>query len=226
VTAGSIVNTASADSDQTEMINDDETVPVPNPQLTLDKPAPTVNDNDGSSDISAGDVLTYTITATNTGTATLTNVVIEDPLIAPASASCASVPNGATCVLTGVYTVTTTDVAATEIVNTATASSDQTAAAQASQTVIIPPPALAINKPSPVNTDEDNSGDISVGDTLTYNAGDTCVLVGTYSVTAADVASGSIDNSANATSDQVSQVTDDHTVMLAQHTHVYHHRNQ
>ncbi len=40
VTTGSIVNTATADSDQTAPVTDDETVPLPSPSLTVDKPAP------------------------------------------------------------------------------------------------------------------------------------------------------------------------------------------
>ncbi len=88
----------------------------------------------------------------------------------------------------------------------------------------MPTPALAVDKPAPANADEDGSGDVSVGDTLTYTitatnngtanltnvvvsdplitptggttpcahraAGGTCTLVGTYVVTAADVAAG------------------------------------
>jgi uncharacterized repeat protein (TIGR01451 family) len=168
ITAGVIDNTATAGSDQTAAITDNQSVPVPTPQLTLNKPAPVNDDRDGSSDISAGDVLTYTITATNSGTATLTNVVVDDPLINPSSATCASVPGGATCVLSGNYTVTTADVAAGQIDNTASANSDQTGAVQDSQTVSLSQPQLSLVKASPVNADEDGSGDISTGDTLSY----------------------------------------------------------
>ena len=48
VTAGSIVNTATADSDQTPPVTDDETASVPTPTLTVDKPAPVNADEDGS----------------------------------------------------------------------------------------------------------------------------------------------------------------------------------
>ena len=72
VTAGQIDNTGTADSDQTPPVTDDETVLVPTPGLSVDKPAPANADEDGSGDVSVGDTLTYTITATNTGTANLT----------------------------------------------------------------------------------------------------------------------------------------------------------
>ena len=75
-----------------------------------------------------GSVLTYTVTATNTGNVTLNNVVVSDndlPLD-PASNTCASVAVGDTCVLAGTYTVTQADVDAGEVVNTATADSDET----------------------------------------------------------------------------------------------------
>jgi len=70
------------------------------------------------------DTLTYTITATNTGTTTQTDVVVTDPLLTPSTITCASVAPGATCVLSGDYTVTQTDVDNGQIVNTAEVVSD------------------------------------------------------------------------------------------------------
>ena len=89
VTAGSIVNTGTANSDQTGPVTDIVTVPVPTPGLAIDKVFTSNADNDGSGDVSVGDVLTYTITATNTGTAALTNVVVSDPMITPTTTTCA-----------------------------------------------------------------------------------------------------------------------------------------
>ncbi len=246
VTAGSIINTASADSDQTDPIDDTETVVVPSPSLALDKPFPVNGDQDGSGDVSVGDVLTYTITATNDGAATLTNVLVSDPLITPASISCTSVAPNGTCVLTGTYTVTAADVAAGIIDNTATADSDQTDPVDDTQSVNLDTPSLALDKAAPTNTDEDGSTDLSVGDTLTYtitatNNGAasltnlvvsdpkitpstttcalvaptaTCVLTGVYSVTAADVAAGSIVNTASSDSDQTGPIDDTENVVV------------
>ena len=251
VAAGAVDNTASASSDQTLPITDDESVPVPTPGLSIDKPAPVNNDTDVSGDISAGDVLTYTITATNSGVATLTNLVVSDPLISPNSTTCASVLSGATCVLVGSYTVTTADVIATTVDNTATADSDQTALISDDETVSLPSPSHTLDKMAPSNVDEDGTGDISAGDTLTYtitatntgtatltnlivsdaliapstNAcasvapGATCVLVGSYTVSTADVSAGVINNTANSDSDQTDPIDDTETVTLSGPSH-------
>lgn len=81
-------------------------------------------DGDSSGTVSLGDVLTYTVTMTNTSaTGNLNNVVVSDSKITPSTITCASVAPGATCVLTGTYTVTTADVAAGSISNTATVTS-------------------------------------------------------------------------------------------------------
>ncbi len=250
VAAGSIVNTATADSDQTPSIDDDETTPVPSPSLAIDKPAPTNADEDASGDVSVGDTLTYTITATNNGTANLTNVIVTDGLITATGGitPCGLVAPGDTCTLVGTYVVTAADVAAAQIDNTGTADSDQTGPVTDDVTVPVPAPSLVVDKPAPTNADEDGSGDVSVGDTLTYtitatNAGTAsltnvvvsdglitptggttpcivlipgngCTLVGTYVVTAADVAAGQIDNTGTADSDQTPPVTDDETVVV------------
>ena len=170
VTAGEIVNVATADSDQTPPVTDTVTVPVPNPALTIVKPAPINADQDGSGDVSVGDTLTYTITATNSGSATLTDVVVSDDLITRTGGTspCATVAPGGTCTLIGTYVVTAGDVTAGEIVNVATADSDQTPPVTDTVTVPVPNPALTIVKPAPINADQDGSGDVSVGDTLTY----------------------------------------------------------
>ena len=251
VAGGSIVNTASADSDQTDPVTDDETVNPPTPDLQIDKASPTNADEDSSTDISAGDTLTYTITATNNGTSNLTNVVVNDAMLSPASNTCATVLPGDTCVLVGQYSVTAADVVAGSIVNTATADSDQTPTVDDTETVTLPSPSHIIDKPAPSNADEDGTGDVSAGDTLTYTitatndgmavltnlvvtdsmispatatcasvpVGGTCVLTGTYVVTASDVTAGSITNTASAESDQTPASTDDETLALPEPEH-------
>jgi len=247
VAAGQIDNTATADSDQTGPVSDDETVPVPTPSHVLVKAFPANADEDASGDFSAGDTLTYTITATNDGTAILTNLVVSDPMIMPSSTTCASVSPGATCVLVGDYVVAASDVAAGQIDNTATSASDQSGPVDDDQSVSLSEPVLTLVKAAPVNADDDNSGDLSAGDTLTYtitasNAGGsnltnvvvsdsmispnstscatlapgaTCVLVGTYMATAADVSAGQITNTATADSDQTDPVDDTHDLPLS-----------
>jgi len=252
VANGSIDNTATADSDQTPAVDATQSVAPPAPNLSLDKAAPSNADADGSGDISVGDVLEYTITALNNGMATLTNVVVSDPMLTPSSSTCATLAPNATCVLTGDYTVTAADQAVGEIVNTASADSDQTDQVQDTETVLVPVPELSLVKPAPVNGDQDGSGDVSVGDVLTYtitatNSGGavltnvvvsdplltpnsnsctsvplngTCVLTGTYTVTAADVVAGNIDNTATANSDQTPQEDAVQSIALNQPSHI------
>ena len=90
VAAGQIDNLGTADSDQTDPVDDPETVPVPQPSLTTDKALTNNADEDGSGDVSAGDTLTYTITVTNNGTANLTNVTVDDDLTGTVDAPCAA----------------------------------------------------------------------------------------------------------------------------------------
>ncbi len=236
---GSIANTASVASTEvttpvtaTNTSNTGQT-----PELSLVKPAPVNADEDGSGDVSIGDTLTYTVTATNSGTITLSNVVVSDPLITPNSITCASLAPGATCVLSGTYTVTQADVDNGSIANTASvASTEVTTPVNTNNTQpVAQNPALTLVKPAPVNGDQDGSGDVSVGDILTYtitatNSGDqtltnvavndnmitpssnmcttvapgaTCVLTGTYTVTQADIDSGSVVNNASVSSTEV-----------------------
>lgn len=114
--------------------------PAPAAQLGIDKVNTGHEDVDGSGTITQSDRLTYTITATNSGTATLTNVVVTDTRITPAAITCASLAPGATCVLTGSLTVTAADAEAGEIVNTATADSNETGPEEDSVTVAVVKP--------------------------------------------------------------------------------------
>ena len=79
--AGQVVNTATADSDQTPPTHATETVPLPQaPALTLVKQGTldmTVVAPDNRADV--GDKVNYTLTATNAGNVTLTGVTVGDP---------------------------------------------------------------------------------------------------------------------------------------------------
>lgn len=183
VAAKKIMNSATGDSDQTAQATAERTTPLRTPALTLAKSTPTLeNDADSSGDVSAGDQVRFTVTATNTGTANLTNVVVTDDHITPTTTTCAGpiIPAG-TCVLTGLYTVTASDVAAGTLTNTATADTTQTATVTDSVETKLNEPALGIEKAVPTNSDEDESGDISVGDILTYTI--TATNIGTATLT-------------------------------------------
>ena len=245
VTAGSVVNVGTADAVQAGPVTEGESVIVPTPSLEVVKVLTANADEDGSGDVSVGDTLTYTLTATNTGTANLTNVVVSDDLTGD-STTCARVAPGASCVLKRTYVVTATDVAAGSVVNVGTADAVQVGPVTEGESVTVPTPSLEVVKVLTANDDADGSGDVSVGDTLTYTLtatntgtanltdvvvsdplitpgstscalvapGATCVLIGTYVVTAADVTAGSIVNTATADSVQTAAVADDETVSV------------
>ena len=89
VDARVIENTATADSDQTDPVEDSASLPVArHPALTLEKPMPSNADEDASGDVTLNDTLTYEFVATNTGDVTLSGVTITDPLAGLGALSC------------------------------------------------------------------------------------------------------------------------------------------
>ena len=239
VSAGSINNTGSAVSKQTAVVTQSLSTPVfGSPAMRVSKALTNNSDPDGSGTVTQGDVLTYTVTTTNTGNIPLTNVQVNDPISTPNTTNCPNVPVGGTCVLTGIYTVSATDVSAGSISNTGNATSTQVPGPVNSNTVNTPvfgSPRMSVAKALTNNSDPDGSGSVTQGDVLTFkvtasNTGNialtnvvvndpltspntttcpnvpvsgTCVLTGTYMVTASDVSSGSISNTGSATSTQV-----------------------
>jgi uncharacterized repeat protein (TIGR01451 family) len=120
VAAGGVTNSATVDcavSCLPEPPTDEVTIPGAAPGLTIEKSA------DPAAEVNAGDVITYSFTATNTGNVELADVTISDSL---AGLEWVTGPNlgtlapGASAVGTATYTVTTDDVAAGSVVNSAT----------------------------------------------------------------------------------------------------------
>ncbi|MDM8542345.1 hypothetical protein QUF90_14820 [Desulfococcaceae bacterium HSG9] len=197
VDAGRIMNTGTVSDDVVCPATGSGTcessviTPIPqNPDLTLAKVMTGNADQDSSGAVSSGDTLAYTVTMTNTGDVTLTDVVVSDTLITPNSITCASVAPGATCVLTGDYVVTQADADAGQIMNTGTVRDDvvcPAAGSGACESSVITPipknPDLTLAKAFTGNADQDNSGTVSSGDTLTY----TVTMTNTGDVTLTDV---------------------------------------
>ncbi|WP_223787545.1 beta strand repeat-containing protein [Marinicella meishanensis] len=242
VLAGNFTNTGSGNSDETGPVDDVVVTPVlPSPALTVAKALTNNADEDGSGTITENDTLTFTITTTNTGNIPLNNVSTSDPMITPNTINCGTVPVGGTCVLVGTYAVTAADITNGSISNTGTGDSDETP--PVTDTLITPTvgsPDLTVVKALTNNADEDGSGTVTEGDTLTFtvtstNSGNiplnnmttsdpmispntincgtvppagTCVLVGTYVVTAADVTNGSITNTGTGDSDETPPAND------------------
>lgn len=133
---------------------------------TLVKSSATLfDDPDGSGTVTEGDTLYYTVTLTNTGINTLTNVQVDDAQLTPASTSCASVVAGATCVLSGTHVVTSAELAAGEVVNTATVTSTQIPGPTSSNTVTTP----VLARPAPtLEVVKSHTGNFSASSTGTY----------------------------------------------------------
>ena len=131
-------------------------------------------DEDGSGTVSVNDTLTYQFVATNTGNVTLTGVTIVDPLPGLSALVCtptqpATLAPAASMTCTATYVVTQADVDAGVINNTATGDSNETPPVDDPATVPVPQnPALGLDKTLLSNADEDGSGTVSLGDTLTY----------------------------------------------------------
>lgn len=95
-------------------------------QLVIAKVLTGYTDVDGSGSVTLDDVLAFRVTATNSGSVPLTNVEVSDSRITPDSVTCPSLQPDETCLLSGTYTVTLTDLQAGAVVNTATADSNET----------------------------------------------------------------------------------------------------
>jgi uncharacterized repeat protein (TIGR01451 family) len=138
VDAGSVVNVATADSNETDPVTDGETVlATRTPGISITKTALS------TTYVAPGDVLEYELVVRNTGNVTLTEVTVSDPLLG-SSISCSpaqggSLAPGATMTCTGSYTVRKADIDAGSVVNVATADSSQTEAVTGTATVIADP---------------------------------------------------------------------------------------
>ncbi|MDJ0924047.1 MAG: SdrD B-like domain-containing protein [Acidimicrobiia bacterium] len=193
VDQGQILNTATADglAPDSSLVSatDGETVLIAQiPSISLDKFVAGNADEDGSGGITRDDTLTYQFEATNTGNVTLTGVTISDPLPGLGAFSCvpaqpATLLPGDSLICTADYVVTQIDVDNTQIFNTATAmGTDPDSATVSDDDTVVTPieggPAITLDKSLAGNADEDGTGDVSIGDTLTYqfdveNTGDT-----------------------------------------------------
>jgi uncharacterized repeat protein (TIGR01451 family) len=167
VDAGTIVNTANVTSTLvTTPVTDSVTTPVAqNSSLSIAKANTANADQDASATISRNDTLTYRVTVTNDGTVTQNNVVVSDAKLTPGSSICATLPPGATCVLTGTYTVTQANVDAGTIANTGSVTStlQPTAVSTTLNTPVPQTRSLSVDKTSSTANFD------AVGDTVSYS---------------------------------------------------------
>ena len=183
VDQGQILNTATGqgfapDGMPVSDADDEMVLVAQSASIVLDKTLAGNADEDGSGGVSLNDTLSFQFAATNTGNVTLTGVLITDPLPGLGPLDCAppqpaTLAPGATIVCTAEYVVVQADVDAGGFSNTATVGAIDSGGNPVgdSDTVVTPiegNPSIAIVKSLLANADEDGSGDVSLGDTLTY----------------------------------------------------------
>jgi uncharacterized repeat protein (TIGR01451 family) len=146
---GPIVNTATADSDETEPVDDEHSVPiyVPVPSLAIDKDGPGVAE--------IGDTIVYTITVTNNGDVDLTNVTLTDPFLG-LTEFIGPLAIGQSVTFNPTYGPVTEADLPGPITNVATADSDETQPVQDSHLIHIDTPpvidlslTIGVNNPTP-----------------------------------------------------------------------------
>ncbi len=169
-----IMNTATADSDQTGPDTDDAAVPVDqNPALNIIKDASVP----GNTADYAGEIISYSIAVQNMGNQTLTGVSVTDPfitdllLVSDAASADGELDVGETWYYTASHSVTQAEIdAGVNIVNTATADSDQTGPDTDDASVpVLQAPALAIDKAITGVTGGNGDGSVdAVNDVIGY----------------------------------------------------------
>ena len=134
VDAGEITNVGTADSNETDPVEDPELVDVPqNPSIDIVKSG-AIDDTvvDPSDRTDAGDVIDYTFVVTNDGDVTLSDVTVTDPLAGLSAITCdwaasdPATPSGTLAVGESVtcsaeYGLLQSDIDAGEVINTADA---------------------------------------------------------------------------------------------------------
>jgi len=168
VNAGSVYNTATADSNESDSADDKEEVTLPqSPALTIDKEG---TFDDGEDNVTnPGDFISYTFVVKNTGNVTLTGITVTDLLPGLSAISCPAntLAVGADMTCTAKYAVTQTDIDAGKVDNTATADSKESGSAEDKEEVTLPQsPALTIDKEGTFDDGEDNV--TNPGDFISY----------------------------------------------------------
>ncbi|RJX21500.1 MAG: DUF11 domain-containing protein, partial [Desulfobulbus sp.] len=140
--------------------------------------------------VAEGDVLHYNFLVSNSGFAPLAGpVTIDDdkssdescPAVSTVGDGDAFLDPGESVTCTATYTVTAGDVIAGSVTNTAIATADGTDSNLDSMILMLQSASLAVNKPAPVNGDNDGSGTVTLGDLLTYTI--TATNTGTTTLT-------------------------------------------
>jgi len=182
VDAGTFINTATGDSDETDPVSDSVTVNIEDnarlevyKQVTSNGPYNTV-----------GKTITYDISAINTGDQTLTGVTITDPGTGVTLGACtpaqpATLTTGQILSCAASHDVNAGDITAGGFSNTAFADSDQTSPVSDTAEVITQTPKIDLAKTGTLNLGANSRAD--AGDTITY----TFTVTNTGEVTLNDI---------------------------------------
>jgi uncharacterized repeat protein (TIGR01451 family) len=140
-----LVNTATADSDETDPVSDDHSVIIVSKPVEPEPGLAIVKTGDAGP-VAIGGYIHYQIEVSNTGNITLTNVTVVDAKLG-IDINLGDLGVGASSVMTGTYGPVTESDLPGPIVNTATADSDQTDPVSDDHSVdIVAAPGLAIDK--------------------------------------------------------------------------------
>ena len=239
---GNLVNTVTADSDETLPTTDTNTIPITqSPAMTVDKTSTT------TSVTTVGQTVTYSFLVTNTGNIPLSGITVTDPKVP--SINCngqTTLAVGASMTCTGTHTVTQAEMTAGgNLVNTVTADSDQTLPTTDTNTIpITQSPAMTVDKTSTTSSVTlvgqvvtysflvTNTGNVPLsGITLTdpkvasincngqttLAVGQSMTCSGSHTVTQAEMtAGGNLVNTVTAVSDQTLPTTDTNTIPITQ----------
>jgi uncharacterized repeat protein (TIGR01451 family) len=182
VTAGQVVNTATATGSPPEGGSDvtsppaTATVPITQaPKLTITKSAGPIVDANGSGRQDAGDKITYTFTVKNTGNVPLTGVNVDDARIGVTdlAVSPATLAPGATGTASVTYTLIQSDIDSGTVNNSATGSGrppsggEVTSPPSTTTTPITGATSIVLTKTASAINDLDGNGP-DEGDTISY----------------------------------------------------------
>ncbi|MCZ8163087.1 MAG: hypothetical protein O9275_20685, partial [Microcystis sp. LE19-196.1B] len=111
---------------------------IQNPSLTLVKTG-VFNDENENGRADSGETISYTFLVTNTGNVSLTNVTVSDPMVTVSGGPISlAVGEDSGNTFTATYTIDQDDVNAGEVVNTASADSDETDPVDSEETTNLP----------------------------------------------------------------------------------------
>lgn len=238
---GNLSNIVTADSAETDPINDNLNIPITrNPLLSIIKTGLFIDGNsDGFANV--GETIIYTFTVKNEGNITLTNVTVTDPKVTVVGGpTTLDVGEEDTTTFTASYLVTQADIDAGKVDNTATADSYESKFATDDETVSLPQnPKLSIIKTATPSTYDEvgdvisysykvtNTGNITlfgisvVDDKTVVTCPDTSAGLAplseitcsaSYTIKLADLNNGSVKNTAYATNGNIQSLPDDETV--------------